>query len=246
MTIRFYPSRLPGEPLETHEHGVTSLRNWLAVNVEGYEDRDVPPLTIEVDGLSIPPGEWATCVIHPESDVRLYPVPFGLEAATIAWIGVGISVAAAAYSLFMMSSIDTGGYTSSTGRSLDLNPARANTAKLGDAIREVFGRVRIYPDYVVQPVTRFDAADPTKMRVQMLLCLGVGELIYTNGDIRVGSTHQRCRVSAAPITRQALTFPAMSAARTGSTRQRSVEHQAEQGWTWPRPHLIPTILSLTA
>ncbi len=188
MTIRFYPSRLPGEPLETHEHGVTSLRNWLAVNVEGYEDRDVPPLTIEVDGLSIPPGEWATCVIHPESDVRLYPVPFGLEAATIAWIGVGISVAAAAYSLFMMSSIDTGGYTSSTGRSLDLNPAKANTAKLGDAIREVFGRVRIYPDYVVQPVTRFDAADPTKMRVQMLLCLGVGDLIYTNGDIRVGST----------------------------------------------------------
>ncbi len=26
MTIRFYPSRLPGEPLETHEHGVTSIR----------------------------------------------------------------------------------------------------------------------------------------------------------------------------------------------------------------------------
>ncbi|HHF7743555.1 TPA: phage tail protein, partial [Klebsiella pneumoniae] len=188
MTIRFYPSRLPGEPLETHEHGVTSIRNWLVANVEGYEDRDVPPLTVEVEGLSIPPGEWATCVIRPDSDVRFYPVPFGLEAATIAWIGVGISVAAAAYSLFMMSSIDTGGYTSSTGRSLDLNPAKANTAKLGDPIREVFGRVRIYPDYVVQPVTRFDAADPTKMRVQMLLCLGVGELIYTNGDIRVGST----------------------------------------------------------
>lgn len=188
MTIRFYPSRLPGEPLETHEHGVTSIRKWLVANVEGYEDRDVPPLTVEVEGQSIPPGEWATFVILPDSDVRLYPVPFGLEAATIAWIGVGIAVASAAYSLFMMSNIDAGGYTSSTGRSLDLNPAKANTAKLGDAIREVFGRVRIYPDYVVQPVTRFDAADPTKMRVQMLLCLGVGDLIYTNGDIRVGST----------------------------------------------------------
>ena len=177
MTIRFYPSRLPGEPLETHEHGVTSIRSWLVANVEGYEDRDVPPLTVEVEGLLIPPGEWAKCVIRPDSDVRLYPVPFGLEAATIAWIGVGIAVASAAYSLFMMSNIDAGGYTSSTGRSLDLNPAKANSAKLGDAIREVFGRVRIYPDYVVQPVTRFDAADPTKMRVQMLLCLGVGELI---------------------------------------------------------------------
>ncbi|GHL72248.1 hypothetical protein ECZU33_48080 [Escherichia coli] len=142
MTIRFYPSRLPGEPLETHEHGVTSIRTWLVENVENYTDRDVPPLTVEVEGQSIPPGEWATCVIRPDSDVRLYPVPFGLEAATIAWIGVGISVAAAAYSLVLMSRIDTGGYTSSTGRSLDLNPARANTAKLGDAIREVFGRVR--------------------------------------------------------------------------------------------------------
>ena len=92
MTIRFYPSRLPGEPLETHEHGVTSIRSWLVANVEGYEDRDVPPLTVEVEGQSIPPGEWATFVIHPDSDVRLYPVPFGLEAATIAWIGVGIAV----------------------------------------------------------------------------------------------------------------------------------------------------------
>jgi hypothetical protein len=64
------------------------------------------------------------CVIRPDSDVRLYPVPFGLEAATIAWIGVGIAVASAAYSLFMMSNIDAGGYTSSTGRSLDLNPAK--------------------------------------------------------------------------------------------------------------------------
>lgn len=77
MTIRFYPSRLPGEPLETHEHGVTSIRSWLVANVEGYEDRDVPPLTVEVEGLLIPPGEWAKCVIRPDSDVRLYPVPSG-------------------------------------------------------------------------------------------------------------------------------------------------------------------------
>ena len=219
MTIRFYPSRLPGEPLETHEHGVTSIRSWLVANVEGYEDRDVPPLTVEVEGLLIPPGEWAKCVIHPDSDVRLYPVPFGLEAATIAWIGVGIAVASAAYSLFMMSNIDAGGYTSSTGRSLDLNPAKANTAKLGDAIREVFGRVRIYPDYVVQPVTRFDAADPTKMRVKMTeiapvvgmpVTLGFNSVdydlfiaSYTPGQAAVpgtGGSAAKLQASAAPTT----------------------------------------------
>lgn len=188
MTIRFYPSRMPGEPLETHEHGVTSIRNWLAANIKGYEDRDVPPVTIEVDGKSVPPGDWGSCVIHPECDVRLYPVPFGLEAATIAWIAVGVSVAAAAYSLFMMGNIDAGGYSSSTGRSLDLNPAKANSAKLGDPIREVFGRRRIYPDYVVQPVTRYDPADPTIMHVHMLVCLGAGYFDYSEGDIRVGDT----------------------------------------------------------
>ncbi|CAM7766420.1 Putative tail protein [Klebsiella michiganensis] len=188
MTIRFYPSRMPGEPLETHEHGVTSIRNWLAANIKGYEDRDVPPVTIEVDGKTIPPGDWGSCVIHPECDVRLYPVPFGLEAATIAWIAVGVSVAAAAYSLFMMGNIDAGGYSSSTGRSLDLNPAKANSAKLGDPIREVFGRRRIYPDYVVQPVTRYDPADPTIMHVHMLVCLGAGYFDYSEGDIRVGDT----------------------------------------------------------
>jgi hypothetical protein len=30
MTIKFYPSRLPGEPLETHEHGVLTLHEWMA------------------------------------------------------------------------------------------------------------------------------------------------------------------------------------------------------------------------
>ncbi|HIE3796158.1 TPA: host specificity factor TipJ family phage tail protein, partial [Klebsiella michiganensis] len=186
MTIKFYPSRLPGEPLETHEHSCMTIREWLVKNVENYTDKKIPPLAIDVDGVPIAPEDWSSQAISPASDVRMYPVPF--DPVTLGWIAVGVAVATAAYSLFMMSGLDAGGYTSSTGRSLDLNPAKANSAKLGDAIREVFGRVRIYPDYVVQPVTRFDAADPTKMRVQMLLCLGVGTLDYTNGDIRVGST----------------------------------------------------------
>ena len=70
-------------------------------------------------------------MIHPESDVRLYPVPFGLEAATIAWIGVGISVAAAALFAVYDEQYRYGGYTSSTGRSLDLNPAKGQYRKTG-------------------------------------------------------------------------------------------------------------------
>ena len=188
MTVRVYPSRLPGEPLETHLHGETTLQGWILQHVPEFRSDMTHPISIDVDGKTIPPSAWFDCHISPVSDVRIYPVPFGLEAATIAWIGVAVSVAAAAYSIFMMSNIDSGGYSSSTGRSLDLNPAKANSAKLGDPIRELFGRRRIYPDYVVQPVTRFDASDPTVMRVQMLICLGTGNFSFSGGDIRVGDT----------------------------------------------------------
>lgn len=188
MTIKIYPSRLPGEPLEIHRHGETTVQGWLLKNVDGFRDRMVHPISIDVDGKYIPPSSWFDCHISPSSDVHIYPVPYGTGLEIAAWIAVAVSVAAAAYSVFMMSNLDSGSYTSSTGKSLDLNPAEANSAKLGDAIREVFGRTRIYPDYVVSPVTRFDSTDPTIMRVSMLICLGMGNFAFTDGDIRVGDT----------------------------------------------------------
>lgn len=186
--IRIYPSRLPGEPLETHEHRAMTLHAWMIENVESYSERERHPVSVELGGVNIPHEQWPLCYIRPESDVRIYPVPYGTGLEIAAWAAVAVAVASAAYSLFMMSSLDSGGYSSSTGRSLDLNPAKANTAKLGDPIREVFGRRRIYPDYVVQPVTRFDPVDPTVMRVQMMICLGMGNFSFSNGDLRVGDT----------------------------------------------------------
>ena len=244
MTIRFYPSRLPGEPLETHEHGVTSIRNWLVTNVEEYEDREVSPLAIELDGQLVPPGEWAFRIIRPESDVRIYPVPFATGFAIASLV---IAVAAAAYSIYMMNNMDSGGYTSSTGRSLDLNPAKANSAKLGDAIREVFGRRRIYPDYVVQPVTRYDPADPTIMHVHMLVCLG-RVILITQRVISESGIHQKrlCRDSVIQTIHPEPMFPAMSVAKIGSIRLRLGEHPLAPGLIWRRPHQIQTTLSRTA
>ncbi|KGT87247.1 kinase, partial [Erwinia typographi] len=188
MTIRIYPSRLPGEPLEVHQHGETTLQGWLSKNVREFHPDRTHPISIDVDGKNIPPSAWFDCHISPVSDVRIYPVPYGTGLEIAAWVAVSVAVAAAAYSVFMLSSLDAGSYTSSTGKSLDLNPAEANTAKLGDAIREVFGRTRLYPDYVVSPVTRFDATDPTIMRVSMLISIGMGKFAFTDGDIRVGDT----------------------------------------------------------
>ncbi|VUT16636.1 hypothetical protein SB6421_01548 [Klebsiella huaxiensis] len=185
MTIRFYPSRLPGEPLEKHEHGSLTLHEWMTKNVASYAPDKSPPVCIEVGGEAIPPSEWSNCQLRPDSDVKMYPIPYATGFAIAALV---IAVAAAAYSIYMMNNMDTGGYTNSNGIGLDLNPAKANNARLGDPIRELFGRYRIYPDYVVQPVTRFDPDDPTRMFVDVLICLSVGDVAFTNGDIRVGSS----------------------------------------------------------
>ncbi|MFV3027608.1 phage tail protein, partial [Klebsiella aerogenes] len=187
MTIRLYPSRLQGEPLETHEHGEMTLHQWMSCNVKSYSERESHPIVAEIDGITASPEAWAHCTIHPDSDVRLYPVPF--DPVTLGWIAVGVAVASAAYSIYMMSTMDKGGgYASANGLGLDLNPAKANTAKLGDPIRELFGRARVYPDYVVQPVSRFNPDDPTRMTVEMLICVSRGNVAFTNGDIRIGST----------------------------------------------------------
>ncbi|MCF6689018.1 host specificity factor TipJ family phage tail protein [Raoultella terrigena] len=185
MTIRIFPSRLPGEPLETHEHGTITLHNWFTKNVKNYCTDGPQPIAVEIDSRPVSPSEWSLCQIMHDSDVKIYPVPY---AAGFAIASLIIAVASAVYSIYMMNNLDTGGYTSSNGIGLDLNPAKANNARLGDAIRELFGRYRIYPDYVVQPVTRFDPDDPTRMIVEMLICLSVGDVAFTNGDIRVGST----------------------------------------------------------
>ena len=187
MTIRIYPSRLPGEPLETHQHGAMTIHQWMKRNVENYRVDIETPIVIEVNGENIPATAWFDYAIKPESDVRVYPIPYG--AVALAWISIAIAAASVAYALFFAPGVgDSGGYSSGTGNKLDVNPAKANSARLGDPIRELFGRRRIYPDYVVQPVTRFDPDDPTIMTVQMLVSLGVGKFSFGAGDMRVGST----------------------------------------------------------
>lgn len=188
MTIRIYPSRLPGEPLETHEHGYLTIHQWMKKNVPSYSQDRKHPVVVELNGQPVPPEEWPLCRLKPESDIRMYPVPYGTGLEIAMWVSVAVSVASAAYSLFFGPKLGVNSFSSSTGRSLDLNPAKANTARLGDPIREAFGRNRIYPDYLVQPVTRFDPDDPTRMTVEMFLCIGQGSFSFTGGDKRVGET----------------------------------------------------------
>ncbi|WP_413734318.1 host specificity factor TipJ family phage tail protein [Sodalis sp. RH21] len=189
MTIRIYPSRLPGEPLETHEHGCMTLHQWFMKNVTDYKNDMRHPIAVEVNGRSVPANDWPLRQISPGDDIRIYPVPYGIELGIAGWIAVAVAAVSVAYSLFMMSNLGAGGYSSpGSGSSLELNPAKANQAKLGDPIREVFGKRRIWPDYLVSPVGRFDPNDPEKFTMHLFVSLGVGRFSFSNGDVRVGDT----------------------------------------------------------
>lgn len=188
MTIRIYPSRLPGEPLETHEHGSMTIHDWMVRHVVEYADDKPHPVCIEINDISVPSDQWPLCYINQESDVRIYPVPYGTGLEIAAWAAIAVAVASAAYSLYAMSTLDTSTSSQSTGDTLDLSPAKANNVSLGDPIREIFGKYRVYPDYVVQPISRFDSADPEVFRTSMLLCVGVGNISIPQPGIRIGST----------------------------------------------------------
>jgi len=189
VTIRIYPSRLPGESLETHHHETRTLNAWFAQNVKDWTPDQQHPVAVEIDGVPVPPAEWALCAIRPDSDIRMYPVPYGTGAEIALWVAVSVAVASAAYSIYMMSTMQTGGASQpSNGDQLELNPAKANMAKLGDPIREIFGRYKVWPDYVVQPVSRFDSADPKKYVTSMFLCVGAGDMALPASAIRIGST----------------------------------------------------------
>jgi len=190
VTIRIYPSRASVEALETHEHREMTIDCWMRENVKGYSQDVAQKVVFFVNGRGIPPAIWHTSVIQPDSDIKVYPIPGeGMTAAAIAtWVAAGIAAASAIYSIVMMSQMQKGGMSTANGDQLDLSPAKANTAKLGDPIREVFGKFKVYPDYIVQPISRFDKDDPQIFRTQMFLSVGVGRQLFNAGDIKIGST----------------------------------------------------------
>lgn len=180
--IRVFPSRMPGEALETHRHGRMTVDNWLRANVRGYTGEGEQPIELEVDGAQVAPEAWGSTWIDHGSDVRIYPVPhYEGIAAVIYWVVVAV---VAAYAIYMANNLP--GSRNGQGDSLSLDTARANTARLGSPVREVLGRCRVWADYLVQPVSRF--VGEKSYRTHMFVCVGKGRHIIPVGSARLGNT----------------------------------------------------------
>ena len=79
--IRIYPSRLEGAPLESHAIAEPILLvDWLKGQAPDFELDREHPIFIEVDGVVLPVERWATFVVQPDTDLRIYPQVRGAVA----------------------------------------------------------------------------------------------------------------------------------------------------------------------
>lgn len=185
MTIRVYPSKLEGEPIELHEtRKVMSLEFWLIGNVRNYSARDSHPISIEVNGLLVKPERWADFSILPDDDICIFVEPKGAELIIAA---VTIAAAASLITSLLVPKLpsqDKNG--TGQGAGLDDAAIKGNQIRINAPIREVSGRRKIYPDYLL-PLHRYFAS-PRELWSEFLLCVGVGEFDIPASRVMIGDT----------------------------------------------------------
>jgi hypothetical protein len=190
MTIRVYSSILPGAPEEVyHDHGMT-VEAWVKSRTPNYQRGSVQPVSCSVNGAIINPVDWCDVVIDKDDVVEFRVVPRGdvLNVLNVAFPFWGGSLTAANEALsYLIPEYSSPSALSSSGSTLDAADARANTARPGEAIPELFGRYIRYPDYVVPPRTIFSSG--TKQTLYMFLCIGVGEYQYNESTLKIGNSY---------------------------------------------------------
>lgn len=183
--IEVYPNKLPGSPIETHQlRKATTVRQWLLDNVKGYEDRESPPISVEVNGDLIDPENWSSQRIRAKDDVRIFVEPKGAELI-IAAVTLGAALKAVT-ALFTPAIPKQRGGGPGQGERLSNAAIKGNFPSLNSPIREIFGKRRVYPDFLL-PQRRYFSS-PRELVVESLFCVGVGDYDINPAQLWIGDT----------------------------------------------------------
>lgn len=186
MTVEVYPSKLDGAPLEQYEtrHRQT-VEAWLISNVPSFGPREIAPISVELNGVTLEASDWSRAEFGPSDTVRIYPEPKGLEVATI--IAIAGAVVAVAAAILLQPNIPKQRQQGNLqGSDLDEVSLKGNKVKINSPIREVAGFRKIYPDYLI-PLHRYFES-PQVQVVETLLCIGKGSFDAPLGDVLIGDT----------------------------------------------------------
>lgn len=178
MTINVFGSKLNDEPDEVFHAGGMSVRDWLSERVDNFSDMDVHPISVSLNGEVIEPSEWALTVFSERDTLDIVIEPKGTELFFGALFLVAIKT--------MTPKIPKVGQTSQNGEDLNEASIKGNKIKINSPIREIAGKRKVYPDYLLPPRRYF--AGPREQRVEMLLCIGVGAHDVPTNKILIGDT----------------------------------------------------------
>lgn len=183
--IEIYPSKLAGGPLETHATTERmTLEAWLRAKVPSYGEREAQPISIQLNGWLVAPADWSSIEFGPDDQVAIHIEPAGAELA-IAAITLQAAVKVVT-SLFLPKMPSMPSTNTAQGDKLALASAKGNKVKINSPIREIAGRRKVYPDYLL-PERRY-FGEPDESWVEMLLCIGKGKYQIADTDIQVGDT----------------------------------------------------------
>ena len=181
MTIRVYPSRLEGEPLEMHETTERlTIAEWMQSVAPDFAlgATELHP-TIRVNGVLVEHAEWPLTFFEPDDVVDVYIEAKGIVViATIA----ALAVLAIAIALTMKMPSNN----RKQGATIEDPGALANQVRWGDPIPEIAGAPRTYPDYITPPRRYF--VDLRHQWVDSLVCIGMGEYLLDQSQVFVGDT----------------------------------------------------------
>ena len=178
MTINVFGSKLNDEPDEVFHAGGMSVRDWLSENVDNFSDMDVHPISVSLNGAVVEPSEWALTVFSERDTLDIVIEPKGTELFFGALFLVAIKT--------MTPKIPKVGQTSQNGEDLNEASIKGNKIKINSPIREIAGKRKVFPDYLLPPRRYFGG--PREQRVEMLLCIGVGDHEVPANKILIGDT----------------------------------------------------------
>lgn len=184
--IEVYASRLTDDGKEVYEtQSPMTVLAWLRANGVTTEHLNMLPMSVYVNGDRLMPCQWWQEVFAPEDLVEIYREPKGSDPFTITFALIfGAKAAIAA----LMPKIPTvNANARGQGSALDEATAKGNKVKINDLVPEIAGYYPArYGDYVGQ-ARRYFAA-PREQRIEMNLCIGVGDFVIPASSVKAGQT----------------------------------------------------------
>lgn len=199
MTINVYSSIIDRKPEEIYgDFGIT-IERFIKSKAPSYKPGKIQPFYCSVNGEKIDPKYWSLYTITESDKVDIRPRPQGGNVFNVVfpfWAGTA-AIAAKALS-YLVPDIPGSGSAGAQGSQLQPADARANTARLGQAVPEGFGRYIRYPDYLNQPRRYFQ--DTRTQVLNLMLCVGWGQYEILSSDVKIGSTPINSLGSSASYT----------------------------------------------